>query len=101
MLMSMTDRRADRVAVLVLLGALVLLPLLAGQTPPDPLWIPGIYDSADDAAPAATSMEGVLLVPVPPGTPRLTPASAALAGGPAAARRDDVARRRSRSPPAP
>jgi hypothetical protein len=30
-----------------LLLALLALPALAHTTPPDPLWIPGIYDEAD------------------------------------------------------
>lgn len=34
-------------SALLLLAALALHPALAHATPPDPAWIPGIYDGAD------------------------------------------------------
>ena len=36
-----------RACVLALLGVLAALVPLAHASPPDPLWIPGIYDAAD------------------------------------------------------
>ncbi len=59
--------------IAVLLHCLILLVPFAAASPPDPLWIPGIYDAADfdDVVVAATSLEsrveGCLLVvsPVP------------------------------------
>jgi len=36
-----------RLLVLVLSSALIALLPVAHATPPDPLWIPGIYDAAD------------------------------------------------------
>jgi hypothetical protein len=33
--------------VLVLLASCGTLPLLAHASPPDPIWLPGIYDNAD------------------------------------------------------
>ena len=39
--------RHARPLVLVLLICHGLLPLLASASPPDPVWIPGIYDLAD------------------------------------------------------
>jgi hypothetical protein len=32
---------------LVLLACSAILPLLAHASPPDPIWLPGIYDNAD------------------------------------------------------
>jgi hypothetical protein len=48
-----------RVCALLLLAFLVVLVPLAAASPPDPLWIGGIYDAADsdDAVVAATSLE--------------------------------------------
>ena len=48
-----------RVCALPLLAILVVLVPLAAASPPDPLWIGGIYDAADsdDAVLAATSLE--------------------------------------------
>jgi hypothetical protein len=36
-----------RCLVLVLLACSGTLPLLAHASPPDPIWLPGIYDNAD------------------------------------------------------
>ena len=36
-----------RCLVLVLLACCGTLPLLAHASPPDPIWLPGIYDGAD------------------------------------------------------
>ena len=40
-------RRWRRCLVLVLLVCCGTLPLLAQASPPDPTWLPGIYDDAD------------------------------------------------------
>ena len=40
-------RRGRGVGVLMVMTALILLPVAAGARPPDPTWIPGIYDGAD------------------------------------------------------
>jgi hypothetical protein len=40
-------RRWRRLLVLVLLVCCGTLPLLAQASPPDPTWLPGIYDNAD------------------------------------------------------
>jgi hypothetical protein len=47
--------------VLVLLACGVLLPPLAFASPPDPVWIPGIYDLADydDVIVALTDLDAV------------------------------------------
>jgi len=39
--------RWRRLLVLVLLACCGTLPLLAYASPPDPTWLPGIYDNAD------------------------------------------------------
>jgi len=51
--------RCVRVSALGLLVVLVALVPLAGASPPDPLWIAGIYDGADsdDVVLAVTSLE--------------------------------------------
>jgi hypothetical protein len=36
-----------RCLALVLLACCCILPLLAHASPPDPIWLPGIYDDAD------------------------------------------------------
>ena len=41
------DLRWRRCLVLVLLACCGTLPLLAHASPPDPIWLPGIYDDAD------------------------------------------------------
>ena len=53
--------RCGRVSALGLLVVLVALVPLAGASPPDPLWISGIYDAADsdDVVQAVTSLESV------------------------------------------
>jgi hypothetical protein len=58
-LVDRADGRWGRVCVLLLLAFLVVLVPLAAASPPDPLWIGGIYDAADsdDAVLAATSLE--------------------------------------------
>ena len=33
--------------VLLVVGGLLTLPTLAHMSPPDPVWVPGIYDDAD------------------------------------------------------
>ena len=33
--------------VLLVVGGLLTLPALAHMSPPDPIWVPGIYDDAD------------------------------------------------------
>jgi len=41
-------RRINRpVSVVVLMTALLVLPIVAFTSPPDPVWVPGIYDGAD------------------------------------------------------
>ena len=52
--------RWTRLWSLVLVAALVLLVPLAHASPPDPLWIAGIYDAldSDDAILTATALEG-------------------------------------------
>ncbi len=49
-----------RCLTLILCGCLVSLTPLASASPPDPLWIEGVYDGADadDVVEAATSMAG-------------------------------------------
>ena len=37
----------ERCLVLVLLACCATLPLAAYASPPDPIWLPGIYDDAD------------------------------------------------------
>ena len=37
-----------RVPLVTIVLSLALLPALAHATPPDPSWIPGLYDDADD-----------------------------------------------------
>ena len=60
------ERQADgprrRLRVLGLLVPLVVLLPLAHASPPDPLWIPGIYDGADydDVALLAMGLEGTV-----------------------------------------
>jgi hypothetical protein len=48
--------------IAILLNCLLLLVPLAAASPPDPVWIPGIYDAADadDVVVAATSLESRL-----------------------------------------
>lgn len=46
--LSAVQCRHGRTAALCLLVVLVVLVPLASTTPPDPLWIGGIYDAADD-----------------------------------------------------
>src|SRR5262245_53363338 len=50
-----------RCLLLVLLACCVLLPLLAFASPPDPVWIPGIYHLADydDVIVALTNLDAV------------------------------------------
>jgi hypothetical protein len=54
-------RRALRWLALVLLVCGGLVPLLAFASPPDPVWIPGIYDVADldDVVDALTDIAAV------------------------------------------
>lgn len=51
-----------RPLVLIVLAALVALPPLAFSSPPDPIWIGGVYDAADydDAVLAVTSTASVV-----------------------------------------
>ena len=53
-------RRWGRVGVLAALCAMLALVPLAHASPPDPVWLAGIYDGADsdDVIVAATSLEG-------------------------------------------
>ena len=53
-------RRWGRVGVLGALCAMLALVPLAHASPPDPVWIAGIYDAgdSDDVILAATSLEG-------------------------------------------
>jgi hypothetical protein len=48
--------------VLILLGALIALVPLAHASPPDPIWITGLYDGADydDVIAAATSADSAV-----------------------------------------
>jgi hypothetical protein len=52
-------RAFDRLFPLALVVVLLALVPIAQASPPDPLWIPGIYDAADsdDAILAAASLE--------------------------------------------
>ena len=71
---SRSMRRAIASPLSIIL-ALILLPPIAFASPPDALWIPGIYDGADGddvvtlvyetAAASATSLSGVALVACP------------------------------------
>lgn len=65
------------VCSLGLSSVLVVLCSLVHATPPDPLWIPGIYDDADydDAVVAVFSATGLVVSPDVPGMP------AAIAAG--------------------
>ena len=58
-LLAAVNCRYGRAAALGLLVVLVILVPLAGATPPDPLWIAGIYDAADsdDVVVAAMSLD--------------------------------------------
>jgi hypothetical protein len=53
--------------MIVLVIALVLVAPVAHASPPDPLWIAGVYDAADidDAVLAVTAMEGSVARDVP------------------------------------
>ncbi len=68
----MCSLAARRCLALILLGCLVSLTPLAHASPPDPLWIEGVYDGADgdDIVETATSMasehEGAPLVGLRP-----------------------------------
>jgi hypothetical protein len=83
-----TRRRAHRLARrgytagIFLLAALVIsVVCLAHVIPPDPTWIPGIYDNGDfdDAALAVLSIDGATITtPLEPGligTPRILPSA--------------------------
>jgi len=58
--------RPDRLVVLVIVLALGAVPSLAHASPPDSLWIAGIYDAGDldDAVVTAASTEGSPVVAV-------------------------------------
>ena len=88
---------------LLLLAALAIHPALAQASPPDPSWIPGIYDDADfddvvvlvasgypAAAPAVVEAPVPDLAPIAKLTPGRDATPPALAGFPL----------RSRAPPA-
>jgi hypothetical protein len=53
-------RLSEALVALLILAAQALLPALAHASPPDPSWIPGIYDGADydDVVLLATSGAG-------------------------------------------
>ena len=55
------ERHRARCLVLLLLACYVALPLLALASPPDAVWIPGIYDLADydDVVVAITDVDSV------------------------------------------
>jgi hypothetical protein len=55
-----------RVCTLGLLGVTLALVSLAGASPPDPVWIPGIYDDADfdEVVAAVLSTAGVVERPL-------------------------------------
>jgi hypothetical protein len=65
------ERRArwERFCALGLLAAVVALMPLAHARPPDPVWLPGIYDDADfdDVALAAMFCDGAVERPLPAG----------------------------------
>jgi len=71
--------RPDSLLALVIVLALGALPPLAQASPPDSLWIPGIYDAADqdDAVVTAASTEGSPVVGTPIlGAPKVATAAA-------------------------
>jgi hypothetical protein len=53
--------RALRLLVIALILGLVGLPATAAASPPDPVWLPGLYDLADydDVVSALLDLEGV------------------------------------------
>ena len=59
--------RPRRLVALLLLTALTALTALAHASPPDPIWIAGVYDGADldDAVVAAASLEAAGNGPAP------------------------------------
>src|SRR5262245_28991150 len=90
-------RRAFRSLALLLLVCWGLLPLLAFASPPDPVWIPGIYDVADlddvvdvlaDIAAAVDDSPRAAFGPKPPGFSALlcSPASVLSGSSPLASR---------------
>src|SRR5262245_60492519 len=66
-----------RVCILGVLPVVLVLGPLAHASPPDPVWIAGIYDDADydDAVVAVVSATGLVVSPDVPGMP------AAIAAG--------------------
>src|SRR5262249_51293982 len=56
-----------RLALLALIGAWVLVRLLAAVSPPDPTWVAGVYDDDDfdDVVVFIGSLVGVSDVPAP------------------------------------
>jgi hypothetical protein len=59
--------RPRRLVALSLLAALTAVTALAHASPPDPIWIAGVYDGADldDAVVAAASLEAAGNGPAP------------------------------------
>lgn len=53
--------RSRHALVVALILGVVGLPAMAAASPPDPLWLPGLYDSADydDVVSALLDLEGV------------------------------------------
>jgi len=90
--------------VWLLLGAFFTLAPLALASPPDPLWISGIFDAGDedDVVVAATSVVGTPPAPaLDRATAFLIPAGGVASGDGAAPASSPLSIPQGRSPPAP
>jgi hypothetical protein len=94
--------RGRRVLVLgLLLLAVGSLRVLAFASPPDPLWVPGVYDAADydDVVGTVLTLDGLRDDAVPGIERPALIAAPALAAAPAVPRSTRRAPSRSRAPP--
>lgn len=93
--------RGHRLLLLGLLLAVGSLRVLAFASPPDPLWVPGVYDAADydDVIATVLSLDGLrdaILPAIARPTPAVAPSFAPAAAAPPAPLRASA---QSRAPP--